>query len=170
MDARRADVISAGQVLELLRVAILGVLVLGITGTVIELLLLEHDEADKPLQFVPLILIAAGVAAIIWHVARPGPATLGTLSVVMVLYVLSSFVGFLAHFYGSAEFLLELNPEADTWDILEKALHAKAPPLLAPGMMMQLGLLGLAYVYSDSSYRARAVRLLKAVRIPLPKE
>jgi hypothetical protein len=170
MDAQRADVISTGQVLELLRVAILGVLVLGIAGTVIELLLLEHDEADKPLQFVPLILIAAGVAAIIWHLARPGPATLNTLQVVMVLYVLSSFIGFLAHFYGSAEFVLDLNPEAGTLEILEKALHAKAPPLLAPGMMMQLGLLGLAYVYSDFRYRARAVRILKAARIPLPKE
>ena len=162
MEAQRADVISAGQVLKLLRVAILGVLLLGITGTVIELLLLEHDEADKPLQFVPLILIAAGVAAIIWELARPGLASLTTLAVVMVLYVLSSFVGFLAHFYGSAEFVLDLNPEAGTLEILEKALHAKAPPLLAPGMMMQLGLLGLAYVYSDSSYRARALRLLKA--------
>ena len=60
-----------------------------------------------------------------------------------------------------------MNPEAGTLEILEKALRAKAPPLLAPGMMMQLGLLGLAYVYF--SYRARAVRLLKAVRIPLPK-
>ena len=70
MEAQRADVISAGQVLKLLRVAILGVLLLGITGTVIELLLLEHDEADKPLQFVPLILIAAGVAAIIWELAE----------------------------------------------------------------------------------------------------
>ena len=66
MDEQRADVITTGQVIELLRVAILGVLLLGITGTVIELLLLEHDEADKPLQFVPLILIAAGVAAIIY--------------------------------------------------------------------------------------------------------
>jgi hypothetical protein len=36
---------------------------------------------------------------------------------------------------------------------LEKVLHAKAPPLLAPGMMMQLGLLGLAYVFSDKRYR-----------------
>jgi hypothetical protein len=170
MDAQRADVISAGQVLELLRVAILGVLVLGITGTVIELLLLEHDEADKPLQFVPLILIAAGVAAIIWHLARPGPASLNVLQIVMAVFVLSSFVGFLAHFNGSAEFVHELNPEADTWEILEKALHAKAPPLLAPGMMMQLGLLGLAYVYSDVRYRARALRVLKAIRIPLPKE
>src|ERR1700746_960171 len=100
MDAQRADVISTGQVLELLRVAILGVLVLGITGTVIELLLLEHDEADKPLQLVPLTRIAAGVAALIWHLARPSPATLNTLQVVMVLYVLSSFIGFLAHFNG----------------------------------------------------------------------
>jgi hypothetical protein len=172
MDEQRADVISTDddQVLELLRVVILGVLVLGIVGTVTELLLLEHDEADKPLQFVPLSLIAAGVAAIIWHLARPGPASLNTLQVVMVLYVLSSFIGFLAHFNGSAEFVHDLNPEASTWEILEKALHAKAPPLLAPGMMMQLGLLGLAYVYSDFRYRERAWRILKAVRIPLPAE
>ena len=72
MDAQRADVITTGQVLELLRVAILGVLLLGITGTVIELLLLEHDEADKPLQFVPLILFAAGVALIAAQVGVPG--------------------------------------------------------------------------------------------------
>ena len=156
MDAQRADVITTGQVIELLRVAILGVLLLGITGTVIELLLLEHDEADKPLQFVPLILIAAGVAAIIWHLVRPGPATLNTLAVVMVVYVLSSFVGFLAHFYGSAEFVLDLNPDASTLEILEKALHAKAPPLLAPGMMMQMGLLGLAYAFTDIRYRRSA--------------
>jgi hypothetical protein len=131
---------------------------------VIELLLLEHDEADKPLQFVPLILIAAGVAAIIWHLVRPGPATLNTLAVVMVLYVLSSFVGFLAHFYGSAEFVLDLNPDAGTLEILEKALHAKATPLLAPGMMMQLGLLGLAQrsLGSQVSIRHRAHHLPSA--------
>jgi len=40
-----------------------------------------------------------------------------------------------------------------TWELLEKILRAKAPPLLAPGMMLQLGLLGLAYVFSDSRFR-----------------
>jgi hypothetical protein len=39
------------------------------------------------------------------------------------------------------------------WELLEKILRAKAPPLLAPGMMLQLGLLGLAYVFSDSRFR-----------------
>ncbi len=54
-----------------------------------------------------------------------------------------------------------------TWDLLEKVLHAKAPPLLAPGMMMQLGLLGLAYVYTDPDYRKSALRLFGFL---LPKE
>jgi hypothetical protein len=40
-----------------------------------------------------------------------------------------------------------------TAELIEKVLRAKAPPLLAPGMMLQLGLLGLAYVFSDSRYR-----------------
>ena len=42
---------------------------------------------------------------------------------------------------------------AEGWELLEKVMRAKAPPLLAPGMMMQLGLLGLAYVFSDKRYR-----------------
>jgi hypothetical protein len=37
-------------------------------------------------------------------------------------------------------------------------MRAKAPPLLAPGMMLQMGLLGLIYVYSDVRYRARLSR------------
>ena len=67
----------------------------------------------------------------------------------MVLFVLAGFAGFVAHFHGSAEFQLDLDPRMTTWELLEKVMRAKAPPLLAPGMMMQLGLLGLAYVFSD---------------------
>jgi hypothetical protein len=170
MDAQRPDVMTTGQVVELLRMAIMGVLLLGIAGTVIELVLLQHYETDTPLQFLPLILIAAGVAAIIWQLARPSTTTLMTLQIVMALFVLSSFVGFLAHFAGSAEFVLDQNPDAGTWEILAKALHAKAPPLLAPGMMMQLGLLGLAYVYSDPHHRNSLRRAVEILRIPMPKE
>jgi hypothetical protein len=64
-----------------------------------------------------------------------------------------------AHFHGSAEFQLELNPSMSTWELVEKIVRAKAPPLLAPGMMLQMGLLGLAYVYSDVRYRARIGRV-----------
>ncbi len=164
MDAGRPKV-SAEQVLELLRRWILGVLVLGLAGTVVELVLLEHYE--EPLQYVPLVLIAAAVGVLAWLLVRYDAASLRALQILMALFVLASFVGFVAHFVGSAEYQLELDPDMSTWDLLEKVLHAKAPPLLAPGMMMQLGLLGLAYVYTDPDYRKNALRLFGFL---LPKE
>ena len=151
MDAPRSlDGVGADRV-ELLRRWILGVMVLGLLGTITELVLLEHYE--QPLQFVPLVLIAAAVAVLAFEVRRHDAASRRALQVVMGLFVLAGFVGFVAHFHGSAEFQLDLNPDMSTWELVEKVLHAKAPPLLAPGMMLQLGLLGLAYVFSDPRYR-----------------
>jgi hypothetical protein len=148
MEARR---VGADHV-ELLRRWVLGVLVLGLAGTVTELVLLEHYE--HALQVVPLVLILAAIAAIAWQVVRNDDASLRTLAVIMVLFVLAGFAGVAAHFRGSAEFQLDLNPSISTWELVEKVMRAKAPPLLAPGMMLQMGLLGLAYVYSDVRCRA----------------
>jgi len=136
---------------ELLRRWLLAILVLGLLGTVTELVLLEHYE--QPTQFVPLILIVAAIAVLAWEFRRHDLASRRAVQIVMALFVLAGFVGFVAHFYGSAEYQLELNPDMSNWELLEKVLRAKAPPLLAPGMMLQLGLLGLAYVFSDSRFR-----------------
>src|SRR5262245_5796514 len=154
MDARQA---TAGvDRVEVLRKWILGVLVLGLLGTVTELVLLEHYE--KGLQLVPVGLIALSIVVLIWHLMKDDLASRRTLVAVMALFLLAGFAGFVAHFLGSAEFQLELDPEMDKWELLEKILRAKAPPLLAPGMMLQLGLLGLAYVYSDSRYKRREIK------------
>jgi uncharacterized membrane protein len=154
MDAQRphagADNAKADRI-EPLRLWILGVLVLGLLGTVTELVLLEHYE--QPLQFVPLALIVAAVAVLIWESRRHDAASRRAVLIVMGLFVLAGFVGVVAHFHGSAEYQLELNPEMSNWELLEKVLRAKAPPLLAPGMMLQLGLLGLAYTFSDPHFR-----------------
>jgi uncharacterized membrane protein len=153
MEARRA---GADHV-EFLRRWVLGVLGLGLAGTVTELVLLEHYE--QPLQFVPLVLIVAAVAAIAWQVMRNDAASLRALEIVMMLFVVSGFAGIAAHFRGSAEFQLDLNPSMTVWELVEKVMRAKAPPLLAPGMMLQMGLLGLAYVYSGGRNRARIRRV-----------
>jgi uncharacterized membrane protein len=143
----RADSAGAGR-LGLLRRWILLILVLGLLGTVTELVLLEHYE--QPLQFIPLLLIVAAVSVLWWEFRRRDLASRRATQIVMALFVLAGFVGFAAHFRGAAEYQLELNPDMSNWELLQKILHAKAPPLLAPGMMLQLGLLGLAYVFSDS--------------------
>jgi hypothetical protein len=141
-----ADSAGAGRI-ELLRRWILVIVVLGLLGTVTELVLLEHYE--QPLQFVPLVLIVAALGVLWWEFRRHDLASRRATQIIMALFVLAGFVGFVAHFQGSAEYQLELNPDMSNWELLEKILRAKAPPLLAPGMMLQLGLLGLAYVFSD---------------------
>jgi uncharacterized membrane protein len=156
MEARR---VGADHV-EFLRRWVLGVLALGLAGTVTELVLLEHYE--QPMQFVPLVLIVAAVAAIAWQVTRNDAASLRAVEIIMALFVVAGFVGIAAHFRGSAEFQLDLNPSMTAWELVEKVMRAKAPPLLAPGMMLQMGLLGLAYVYSDARYRARIRRVFGA--------
>ena len=141
---------------ERLRLWLIGVLVLGLLGTVTELLFLEHYE--EPLQFVPLGLIAAAFAVVYWHYRRGDETSLRWFKIVMFLFVLSAFIGISAHFEGSAEFQLELDPSIGIWDLLVKIVHAQAPPLLAPGMMLVFGLIGLAYVYSDARYRRSDVK------------
>ncbi len=135
----------------MLRLWILGVMVLGLLGTVVELVLLSHYE--QPVQLVPVVLIVLALIVLAWHVMGHSAASLRVLMGLMILFVLAGFAGFAAHFYGSAEFQLDLEPSLSTWELLDKVMRAKAPPLLAPGMMMQLGLLGLAYVFSDKRYR-----------------
>ena len=56
--------VDTDQVLGLLRRWILVIILLGIIGTVTELLLLEHYE--EPLQFVPLVLLAAALVVMAW--------------------------------------------------------------------------------------------------------
>jgi hypothetical protein len=157
--------VDTDRVIELLRRWILVVILLGVIGTLIELVLLEHYE--EPVQYVPLVLLVAALVVLAWLPMSYGPASLRTMQILMVLYVLAGFAGFVAHFVGSAEYQLELDPDMSTMDMLEKILHAKAPPLLAPGMMLQLGLLGLAYVYTDRDWRKGALRLFGFM---LPKE
>ena len=142
---------GSADTVRMLRLWILGVLVLGLLGTVVELVLLSHYE--QPVQLVPVVLLVLALIVLAWHVMGHSAASLRVLMGLMILFVLAGFAGFAAHFYGSAEFQLDLEPSLSTWELLEKVMRAKAPPLLAPGMMMQLGLLGLAYVFSDKRYR-----------------
>ena len=90
MDAGRPNA-GADSIVDRLRLWVLGVIVLGLVGTVTELLFLEHYE--EPLQFVPLVLIALAIGVIVWHLRRQDAASLRTLQILMGLFVLSGFVG-----------------------------------------------------------------------------
>jgi hypothetical protein len=125
------------------------VLVLGFIGTEAELLLLEHY--DDPVQFVPLLLIVFGLATLLWYTKRRHPASLRAFRIVMWLFIIAGFAGTVLHFRGAAEFQLETDPTLGKWELVKKVMRVKAPPVLAPGVMLQLGLIGLAYALPDSN-------------------
>ena len=123
-----------------------GTLVVGLVCTGIDLLLLGHYE--DAWQFVPLVLIVAALIVLAWHAARPGPTAARALQATMILFLLASAAGLALHFQGAAEFQRDIDPSMPTWDLIKKVVRAKAPPLLAPGVMLQLGLIGLVYAYA----------------------
>jgi hypothetical protein len=121
------------------------ILLLGMAGTLVELVLLAHDEDIN--QWIPLVLLALGIIASGWTAVRPSPAVIRLLRIVMAFFILAGAVGVILHFQANMEFQTELDPSVSGWPLWMKALRAKAPPALAPGVMVQLGLLGLVYTF-----------------------
>lgn len=131
-----------------LRIFLLGLFLFGLVGTGAELLLLEHTE--DVWQWVPLVLMAASLAVLAWHALRKGAAGVRAFQGVMGLFVVAGLLGLILHYQGNAEFEREMYPSLKGLDLFRESL-AGATPALAPGTMIQLGLLGLAFTYRHPS-------------------
>jgi hypothetical protein len=128
-----------------LRRFMLAILVFGMSGSAAELVLLRHYEDTN--QLIPLVLIGVTLAVVAWHAAAGRAASVRALQLGMLLFIGAGFAGVVLHFRSNMEFQLETDPSLAGTKLLLKVLQAKAPPALAPGVMVQLGLLGLAYTY-----------------------
>jgi multisubunit Na+/H+ antiporter MnhB subunit len=131
--------------LDAVRKGILAVIALGILGMSAELLMIGHYEDSS--QLLPLAAAAIALALILAVAWRPRVFTLRTLQFVMLTFVGTGITGITLHFEASAEFQREIDPAISGMALVRKVMDATAPPLLAPGIMVQLGLLGLLYTY-----------------------
>lgn len=124
---------------------LLTILLLGIAGISLELWLMAHTE--DVYQLIPLWLAGAGVAAGVVVAIRPSIGTVRLFQAVMVLFLISGVIGMVLHFRVNIEFQQEMDAALSGLALLQKAILAKSPPALAPGAMIQLGLIGLAYTF-----------------------
>jgi len=134
-----------GGTIATIRGILLAILVLGMLGTGAELLLIKHTEDPK--QWIPLLLISSSFFVLIWHAAQRRRLSLRFFQAVMIAFIAAGVAGFYFHYRGSVEFKLESKPSLKGWALFWEAMGSKAPPPLAPGVMIQLGLIGLAYAY-----------------------
>jgi len=123
----------------------------GALGTGAELLLARHTE--DTVQWVPLILIGISLAVIGWHATDRRARSLRVLRGTMILFIISGVTGMVLHCQAKMEFKLESDPSLSGLPLFWEAMKSQTPPALAPGMMVQLGLLGLAYTYRHPALR-----------------
>lgn len=127
------------------RTLLLAVVALGAAGLLVELLLLEHWLVTAQLTpLVTLSLILAGTAMV---AVRPAPRTLRAFRAVMLWAVLAGLLGIGFHLRDNLAFEREVAPDATTASAVWHAIRG-ATPLLAPGSLIQLGLVGLVFTYA----------------------
>jgi len=133
-------------VLRRVRIMLLGIVALGITGTSVELTLLGHFEETA--QSVPLVVLSGCLAVIIWHFLSPTAVSVRMTRVAMMLLIVTALVGVGLHFQGNLEFKRELYPELAGLDLFVESVTG-VTPVFAPGSMLLLGLIGLTHTFRD---------------------
>ena len=119
-------------------------------GAAAELLLLGHSEGWR--QWIPLALFLLSLLVLLCHAVVRRTVTRRIFQATMLLFIISGAVGCWFHYQAKREFKLETNPALAGWELFREAIISGAvPPILAPGMMIQLGLIGLAYCYCRPS-------------------
>ena len=135
---------DAARTLHVVRAALLGLVVLGLVGTGIELVLLEHTE--EAVQWSPIALTGIALAVIVWQLLAPSRWSVRTLQVTMTLLIIAGIVGTILHYRGNVEFELEMHPDVGGLALFRDAMMG-ATPALSPGAMVLLGALGLLYAF-----------------------
>jgi hypothetical protein len=122
------------------------IFLLGSAGLAAELIFIGH--VDDVLQQIPLVLIAVGAIALAWDAARRTAWSLTLVRVAAVLLVAGGLVGVVLHYQSNVEFEREMYADLKGFQLVREALTG-ALPALAPGALVQLGLVGLAYAYKE---------------------
>lgn len=136
--------------LERLRGFLLFVFLLGVVGLAAELAFLEHY--DDAWQWTPFALYVLSLAVLLWYGIAKSRTALRAFRGVMVLFLIAGPLGIYLHLTGNVEFEKEMDPDIGGWALLWEAIRG-ATPALAPGAMVQLGLVGLAYTIGHSALR-----------------
>jgi hypothetical protein len=143
---------AGAATLRRIRRALLVLVSLGSAAMVTELVFINHIEDSK--QLIPIVVGGGGIVTLLWTAIRGSIPAIRSLQLVMLLYVAAGVIGIALHYQANAEFQREMDPQIAGIDLFWKVVEATAPPALSPGLMVQLGLLGLVYTYRHPGLRA----------------
>jgi hypothetical protein len=143
--------VESGPLPTIRRLLLWGLLA-GSAGTLLELILIGHDEMAA--QLAPLLLLAAGILVTGWALLVPNRAAIRILQLLMAVFVASGIIGIGLHYKGNEAFELEMSPSRAGMSLVSKTVTG-ATPVLAPGSMSLLGLVGLAFAYRHPALQSQ---------------
>ena len=109
-----------------------------------ELALIDHYENTK--QIIPIVSLFGVFVLTAASFTKLQKSFVQIFRLWMLITGLVGMLGFAFHAYGNYEFAIEIYPNSSTWQLIEKTIKG-ATPLLAPGAMIGLGLLGIIRQY-----------------------
>jgi hypothetical protein len=141
---------AENRTLHVLRRGLAAIFVLAVTGTLAELLLLEHF--DSAAQLIPMAILPLSLLVLGWYGLERSARSLTAFRYMMFLLMLAGAVGLFMHFNGNRLFELSVTPEMKGMDLFWKAMTG-ATPALAPGSLVQIGLVGLAFTFRHPVFK-----------------
>ena len=123
---------------------LLALVVFGALGLGAELVLLEHWE--QATQWAPFVALTATVVTASGLWLRPSGRAVRVFRWTMWIVTVVGLVGVTLHLRSNVAFEREIVPDAAGAGLLLEALRG-ATPTLAPGALLQLGLLGLIVTF-----------------------
>jgi hypothetical protein len=130
--------VSDASALRTVRALLLGLVTIGMVGTAVDLLLLDHYE--DVWQLPPLVMIVLGLAVVAWAWFSGSANAVTAMRISRVLFLATAAAGMLFHYNGNREFQREMAPSLGGWALFVKVIRSKAPPALAPAAMSQIGI------------------------------
>ncbi len=115
-----------------------------LSGTILELILIEHT--GDLVQWLPFVLSGIGLFSLFWFWLKPSVKAIYTVRGVMGALALGSLFGVYEHFIANFEFSKEIHPAYTLVENVTAALKG-ASPMLAPGILLLVALLATAMTY-----------------------
>jgi hypothetical protein len=115
-------------------------LLINVIGVAAELYLIDHIESVQ--QWVPIVVLFAVLTSTVLINLNRSRAAQQVFLFSMGAAVFSGLVGIYFHLVGNLEFVMELYPSATNTVLFLKTVKG-ATPVLAPGAMVGIGLLGI---------------------------
>ncbi len=137
---------------QLLRSIVLSITGFGVLGTLAELLLIGHT--GELIRWLPYGLLLLSAIGILWMFISPTARALRVFQVLMIVVALSSVIGVWEHLQSSMKYQQQDYPDQTGLTLVwEAAKNANA--LLAPGVLAQVGFLGLAFTFRHPNLVAK---------------